>query len=74
MRLLLSSWKKQKISPLLGSASADEGQMVEAVQREMGTLDSHWANLPEHLLEAIFGLMKEGKKNDWKHVQVRAII
>ena len=68
LRLSVMSWKKQKISPLVGTASTEEG-LVEAVQRV--DLDSQWANLPDHLLEAIFGLMKEGKKNDWKHMQVR---
>ena len=66
----LLSWKKQKISPLLGSSSVEEGQLVQALQKvDLGA--SQWASLPDHLIETILGLMKKGERNDWKHVQVR---
>lgn len=62
------SWKKHKVSPVLTSLVSDEVGLVEALQRM--DLHSHWTFLPDHLLESIFMLMKDGEKDDWAHVQV----
>lgn len=38
-------------------------------------LESQWINLPEHLLEAIFHLIKDGKdSSDWSIVQVTSLV
>lgn len=67
----LISWKKHKISPLLGTLSGpDEGQVKQDIQL-VEQLSSVWTNLPDHLLETIFSLIKDGNnKDDWEHVQV----
>ena len=62
------SWKKLKVSPVITSVTSDEVGLVEALQRL--DLHSQWSNLPDHLLESIFMLMKDGDKDDWAHVQV----
>ena len=41
---------------------------MESLQRL--DLSSQWSSLPDHLLESIFSLMKDGEKEDWTHVQV----
>ncbi|BDA50150.1 Tubby-like F-box protein 9 [Coccomyxa sp. Obi] len=64
-------WKKHKISPLLGAApSPGESQVEEVTHMIEQQPPSLWTSLPEHLLEAILRLMKDGKdKDDWAHVQ-----
>ena len=63
------SWKKLKVSPVITSVtSSEEVALVERLQRL--DLQSQWSNLPDHLLESIFMLMKDGDKDDWAHVQV----
>lgn len=64
-------WKKHKISPLLGAAPSPGESQVEEATHMIDRLPSLWTSLPEHLLEAILSLMKNGKdKDDWAHVQV----
>ena len=53
---------------MITSVTSDEVGLVEALQRL--DLHSQWGNLPDHLLESIFMLMKDGDKDDWAHVQV----
>lgn len=68
----LISWKKHKISPLLGSAPCPAESQVKQVEHSIEQTASLWTSLPEHLLEAILALIKEGQdKDDWAHVQVR---
>ena len=62
------SWKKLKVSPVITSVISDEVGLVQALQRL--DLHSQWSSLPDHLLESIFMLMKDGDTNDWAHVQV----
>ena len=62
------SWKKHKVSPVLTSVISEEAGLGEALQRL--DLSSQWSSLPDHLLESIFTLMKDGEKDDWAHVQV----
>ena len=62
------SWKKHKVSPVLTSVISEEAGLVESLQRL--DLSSQWSSLPDHLLESIFSLMKDGEKEDWTHVQV----
>ena len=66
------SWKKLKVSPVITSVISDEVGLVEALQRL--DLHSQWSNLPDHLLESIFMLMKDGDKDDWAHVQVTFLL
>ncbi len=67
----LISWKKHKISPLLGSAPCPAVREVKQVEHLDEQTTSLWTSLPEHLLEAMLSLIKEGKdKDDWAHVQV----
>lgn len=67
----LISWKKHKISPLLGSAPCPAESQVKQVEHSIEQTASLWTSLPEHLLEAILALIKEGQdKDDWAHVQV----
>ncbi len=66
------SWKKLKVSPVITSVtSSEEVALVKRLQRL--DLQSQWSNLPDHLLESIFMLMKEGDKDDWGHVQVASL-
>jgi hypothetical protein len=66
------SWKKLKVSPVITSVtSSEEVGLVERLQRL--DLQSQWSNLPDHLLESIFMLMKDGDKDDWAHVQVASL-
>ena len=53
---------------MITSVVSDEVGLVEALQRL--DLHSQWSSLPDHLLESIFMLMKDGDKDDWAHVQV----
>ena len=62
------SWKKLKVSPVVTTVTSDEVGIVKALQRL--DLHSQWSNLPDHLLESILILMKDGDKDDWAHVQV----
>lgn len=62
------SWKKLKVSPVVTTVTSDEVGIVKALQRL--DLHSQWSNLPDHLLESILILMKDGDKDDWGHVQV----
>ena len=64
-------WKKHKISPLVGVAPSPGESQAEKVTHMIEQPPSLWTSLPEHLLEAILTLMKDGKdKDDWAHVQV----
>ncbi|CAL8465340.1 g4875 [Coccomyxa elongata] len=66
----MMGWKKHKISPLLGAAPSPGESQVEEVTHMIEQPPSLWTSLPEHLLEAILILMKDGKdKDDWAHVQ-----
>jgi hypothetical protein len=69
----LLGWKKHRISPLLGTAlNSEEISWKELLQ----TLEikSLWTGLPDHLLEAILSLVKDGKDdNDWSIVQVSSL-